>query len=60
MFTKNPPNKKNINQRINNNQKENKSSYISMTTQSKNKKEKEIVKKAKEIISYNDEEMNSL
>ena len=60
---KNPPNKKNkeisINQRNdNNNGIKNPTSYINMSTEGMNKME--IVKKTKEIMSYNDEEMNNL
>ena len=60
---KNPPNKRNkeisINQRNdNNNGIKNPTSYINMSTEGMNKME--IVKKTKEIMSYNDEEMNNL
>ena len=58
-FTKNKKNKEiKLNITINNNQKERKRQNISNTNESINKKE--LIKKAKEIMNYNDEEMNSL
>ena len=57
---KNPPNKRNISLKINinNDQIKNKSSNAFLATEALNKKD--IVMKAKNIMAYNDEEMNNL